>query len=221
MSDIKGRTGPATRLIPDMKFVCNGTIVGYTVAMSRQRGEQHPKIQIWRRNNSECQSSVYYKTGDATAISGTYCKVTVTPVSSTRDMMYSCQLKEAFRIAVQSGDILGLELPPKNADASVLQFAMVLNGPTNYEFSQLLSSSTAVLSNETKTYQELPQITFEFESGTIIIILLMIKSREISDASFVQEMSAPEDFLIGIWWHLIYWKMMVTLTLQSLSSSRT
>lgn len=175
VSDIKGQTGPATRLIPEMKFICNGTIVAYTVAMKRQSGSrsvQHPRIQIWRRNNSEYQPSVYYKAGDAIAINGTYC---VVPMSSTQnDMVFNCQLKEAFHIAVQSEDILGLELPPKNADASVLLFASVLNAPTNYIFSQLLSSSTAVLSNETTTYQELPQIAFEFESGNIIIILLII-----------------------------------------------
>ena len=167
VSKLFSRAGPATRLIPEMKSICNGTIVGYTVAIRRMRGEQHPHIQTWRRNSSVYQPSVYYKAGDAIAISGTCCEERVAPMSSTQnDIVFNCQLKEACHIAVQSGDILGLELPPRNADASVLRFAMVLNAPTNYVFSQLLSSSIAVISNETTTYQELPQIAFEFESGS-------------------------------------------------------
>lgn len=174
--DINGRTGPASRLIPEMSFICHGTIVGYTVAMSSQRGSrdrEYPRIQIWRRNNSEFerQCSVYYKTGDAIATNSTYCEARATAgVSSTRSTtmdIFTCQLTEIFHIAVQPGDILGLELPPRNADASILLFAMVLNGPTNYVFDHVLSFSTVVLSNESiATNQELPQIAFEFESGT-------------------------------------------------------
>ena len=79
--------------------------------------------------------------------------------------LFTCQLNEAFRIKVQPGDILGLELPPKSTDAGVVLFAMVVNGPTNYVLDQVLSSSIDMLSNETTTDQEFPQLVFEFESG--------------------------------------------------------
>ena len=164
MSTVFSRTGPATRLIPDMKFVCNGTIIGYTVAMRKESGEQDPIIQIWRRNSSECQSSVYVKVGGAIATNLTYCEDRAT---SATDMpsVYICQLKKGFQVAVQPGDILGFELPLASTDVSALLFASVVKAPTNYEFRQLLSTSKVVLSNEIKTYQELPLITVEFESG--------------------------------------------------------
>ena len=182
VSDIKVQTGSAIRLIPEMSFVCNGTISGYTVAQMRRGSgrEQHPAIQIWRRNSSECQSTVYYKVGDAISIDDNYCRPKNQAIPSSlsastqseRNMIFSCQLDDSFHVAVQSGDILGLELPTKNAETSALLFAVVFNGPTNYVFKyaqgQFPSLSRAVLTNEVTTNQELPQITFEFESGTII-----------------------------------------------------
>ena len=171
MSDIKGQTGPATRLIPEMSFICNDTIVSCTVAMAitrQRRSGEYPRVQIWRGNNTdhEHQPGIYYKAGDAFAINSTYCEDIdrAAPLSNTRDI-FTCQLNEAFHIKVQPGDILGLELPPGNTDAGVLLFAMVINGPTNYILDQVLSSSIAMLSNETTTDQELPQLVFEFESG--------------------------------------------------------
>ena len=150
-----------------MRFICNGTIVGYTVAMRKQSGEQHPRIQIWRRNSCKFQPSVYYKAGDVIAIDGSLCAMVLMDSVSTTGLVFHCQLKETFHITVQPGDVLGLELPPKNADTSVLLFPKIVKAPVNYEFNHLLSlSSTAMLSNKTRTYQELPQIAFDFESGT-------------------------------------------------------
>ena len=172
MSDIKGQTGPATRLIPEMSFICNDTIVSCTVAMAitrQRRSGEYPRVQIWRGNNTdhEHQPGIYYKAGDAFAINITYCEDfnRTAPLSSTRADIFTCQLNKAFHIKVQPGDILGLELPPKSTDAGVVLFAMVVNGPTNYILDQVLSSSIAMLSNETTTDQELPQLVFEFESG--------------------------------------------------------
>ena len=47
-----------TRLIPSMRFTCNGTIIAFTVAgMVRiQNGTQDPKIQVWRENKAQCGS---------------------------------------------------------------------------------------------------------------------------------------------------------------------
>ena len=51
-----------TRLFPDLKFGCVGTIVSVTAAVQNNTGQQHPKIQIWRENES--QPDFYYKTAD-------------------------------------------------------------------------------------------------------------------------------------------------------------
>ncbi len=50
-----------TRLFPEMRFGCSGNIVRFTVAVVNRNGQQSPKIQIWRVNNSEFD--VYYKIG--------------------------------------------------------------------------------------------------------------------------------------------------------------
>ena len=45
----------------DLKFGCSGTIVRFTVAVvGRTTGEQSPKLQIWRANDT--QPDIYYKT---------------------------------------------------------------------------------------------------------------------------------------------------------------
>ena len=65
--DVSLRAGSYIRLIPEMNFVCNGTITGY-IAVLRDRtppGDQlvqYPKIQVWRKNTSQFGSYVYYKT---------------------------------------------------------------------------------------------------------------------------------------------------------------
>ena len=48
-----------TRLFPDMKFGCVGTIVGFTTAILNSNGSSRPKLQIWREN--ETQSDLYHK----------------------------------------------------------------------------------------------------------------------------------------------------------------
>ena len=58
----------ALRLIPDMSFTCNGTIVGFTVA-GRRRDDRSddPIIQIWRPQNTS-QLTTYYITNSSDSI---------------------------------------------------------------------------------------------------------------------------------------------------------
>ena len=153
------RTGPSTRLIPEMNFTCNGVIVGYTAAMREQNKAQDPIVQIWRQNVSH-----YYKTSDDIAIDKASCVGGLTEVSSE---VFQCNLMTT-RTHVQPGDILGLELPPQNKDDIILGFARVSSGPTNYVFTGRGLSSPAVLSNHNSVNWELPQITLEIESGKLV-----------------------------------------------------
>ena len=41
-----------TRLFPELKFGCFGTIVRFTAAVRDASGQQDPKIQIWREDKT-------------------------------------------------------------------------------------------------------------------------------------------------------------------------
>ena len=157
------QTGPATRIIPEMNFTCNGTIVGFTMAALQQSGEKYPLIQVWRKNMS--QPGSYFKTGVDIAIGDVLCAEVVTEVSN-RVILY-CKLNETYQqVSVQPGDILGLELPSVNEDDIIPAFARVSRGPTNYMFDQQFISSPVVLSNATLVNFYLPQIAMKIKSGS-------------------------------------------------------
>ena len=149
-----------------MKFVCNGTINGYTVAMRRKGGQQHPRIQIWRRNETHDPIGVYHKVGSGIPIDESF--MCIAGPTEVVDDVFDCDLLEGSHISVQPGDILGLELPPANNDSGVISFANVTKGPTNYVFEQQLAmdSTTAMLSDSTPMSQELPLITLRLEVET-------------------------------------------------------
>ena len=147
-----------------MKFVCNGTINGYTVAMRREGGQQHPRIQVWRRNETHDPIGVYHKVGSAIPIDESF--TCIAGPTEVVDDVFDCDLLEGSGISVQPGDILGLELPPANNNSGVISFASVTKGLTNYVFEQQLDSTTATLSDSTSMRQELPLITLRLEVET-------------------------------------------------------
>ena len=158
-------TEPFTRLIPEMNFTCNGDIVGYTVALRDQNGVQDQIIQVWRKNTSQPDPESYYKTSDGIAIDEDLCAGGLTEVSNE---VFQCTLNETTsRVSgtVQPGDILGLELPGGNNDDSILIFARVSSGPTNYVFNRRGLPSPTALSNRNSVNRQLPQITLEIGSG--------------------------------------------------------
>ena len=148
-----------------MNFNCDGIITGYTAAFRRDwsAGDLDPIIQVWRKNTS--QPGSYYNTGVSIAIDESLCVGGLRSISSG---VFHCNLNQNIsRVAVQPGDILGLELPEDNNDDIRLAFARVSSGPTNYVFStrDILSrymysgALSGVLVN-----RELPQITLEVGS---------------------------------------------------------
>lgn len=169
--DNGGNTDTAvTIIIPEMNFTCNATIAGFTFAgINRMNGNQDPLIQIWRENSS--QPAVYYKTGPAIAlnISATVCDDGL-PKISTRTFL--CVLKKEYRVLIQSGDILGFEMPPTSDDDFDILFTT--GGPRNYIF-QELSNSNVELSNHQMLKLQLPQITFSLTSGTENNITVLIQ----------------------------------------------
>ena len=157
--------GIVTLILPDMKFTCNGTIVEFTVAGfgqgQEQRGEQDPKIQVWRENNS--QPGVYYKPGPDIPVAdrGTesVCEGGLQPVP-TNDRLFHCNLNSAAHVSVQAGDILGIELPPTEEDEFQLWFTRPINrGATAYLFEEQLPTIVELTGRTHVKVQEQPQIT--------------------------------------------------------------
>ena len=141
------RSSTVTLLIPAMNFTCNATIAGFAVAGTRVPRSQ---LQIWRKNSSQTDF-VYYKAGN---IAGEFCAYQRRIVNIT----YWCTLFEVSRLSVQSGDILGLQLPN--------QILFILNGsggPVNYihERAYQLNSTITISHNENNSIaNQLPQIIF-------------------------------------------------------------
>ena len=152
-----------TVLIPDMNFACNQTIVAFTVTAINHLGrDQDPMIQFWRENGS--QPGNYYKTGYPIPVNlNSIVRADGLPTQSVATRTYFCILNKEYQISVQSGDILGLEIPPAN----VVDFDLLFTkgGPINYVFKQPLSSTIDLIESNTVTVQQLPQISFGFTTG--------------------------------------------------------
>jgi hypothetical protein len=146
-----------------MNFACNGIITGYTAALRDRThsGDQDPVIQVWRKNIS--QLGAYYKTNLGIAIDSALCVGGLTEVASG---VFHCNLNQTrASVTVQVGDILGLELPPRDSDDIRLAFARVSSGPTNYVFNTSESQLSMYSRTLLRPVRELPQITLEIGSG--------------------------------------------------------
>lgn len=149
------RSSTVTLLIPAMNFTCNSTIAGFAVAGTSLNRGLNSQLQIWRKNNS-----VYYKAGNIIVNTGGRICASWSIVNIT----YGCTLFEVSRLSVQSGDILGLELPNNNNE---ILFALNV-GPVNYihEHAYQLNSTITLSQNENDSIaNQLPQIIFNFTSG--------------------------------------------------------
>ena len=165
--DSIARTSSAvTVLIPEMNFTCSQRILAfYFGGTNRQGGQQDPMIQIWRENSS--MPGNYYKIerpipvniSDIVCADGLPRPLTNPP--SQRSFL--CILNKDYQVSVEPGDILGLEIPSTDDDDFDIWFTS--GGPLNYIFDTELNS-TIELSENSTTEAQLPQISFEFTSGT-------------------------------------------------------
>ena len=123
-----------------------------TVTVSVKNGQQGPKIQIWRENDTS--SGLYYKPGPDILISNSSCEDFTLSEGICR-----CTLSESARVSVQPGDILGLEIPPTNDDDYEVLFT-TNNGSETYVFQRQLSSTVNFSEADSVTNNLVPQITF-------------------------------------------------------------
>ena len=134
----------------------------FTVAVVDRSGQQSPKLQIWRPNDTQ-SPGIYYKTGPDIPI------FERNPMCLRRQLsggIFRCTLNEDFQVSVQTGDILGLELPPEIDDDFDIYFTE--QEPMNYVFEEMLTS-TANLSEANRVTSHTPQINFTVMLGNIII----------------------------------------------------
>ena len=163
-----------TRLIPDLKFGCTGTIVRFTVTVSVLNRESQfgPKIQVWRRNQSH-PGGLYYKLDGDILLERGLLSCQVSTGIRERVLVINCVLSEGARISVKPGDILGLELPHTDNRFLDIHFLASDDGPANYIFQQGLSSTVNISEADSVT-NHLPQITFLVALGNYIKHALFI-----------------------------------------------
>ena len=147
-----------TRLIPELKFGCDGIVIRLTVAVVNRNGKQRPKLQIWREN--ETLLGVYYKVGPDIPL---FDKNNHMCVRRRLDGgIFRCTLDETFQFPVQSGDILGLELPSKSDEEFDIYFTQ--GGPTNYIFEGQINVGQLDLSEANQLTKDMPQL------GLLVVI---------------------------------------------------
>lgn len=140
---IKGITDTIeTRLLFSVNFTCPGTIVGWTVAGRQRGGTQYPKLQVWRQDSS--RRDYYNKLGRDIQVDaqGSACEL----ITQTCGQVFQCRLRSTNRVTVQSGDILGVELPPTNINSIGfdLYFISVPNTQDHYVFRRQLDPSVRI-----------------------------------------------------------------------------
>ena len=162
-----------TRLYPNLRFGCKGRVVRLIVAVvERENGQQIPKLQIWRQNQTDPAS--YFKTTFDIPV------INDRSVCSNRDLnggIFRCSLNEAYQAPVQPGDILGIELPPSNDVNLDIEFktSETTFSPV-YMFEGRLDSTVNISegSNSSNGSDQLkvPQISLLVTLGTLIIFLI-------------------------------------------------
>ena len=117
-------------------------------------GSKDPMIQVWR----ECgnQPGTYFKPVPDIAMNVTVCNGGINNIMLSMGV-FQCMLEEAFRVEVQAGDILGLELPPTDDQGFEVHFTNANGGPVNYVFrGQVLL--VAELADRESEVEDQPQI---------------------------------------------------------------
>ena len=170
LSEVGSRTmttNMTTLLIPEMNFTCTASVVGFIVSGRNLNDGLHSRVQIWRKSSSQSSGSYYQVTSVPIHVHDDTCVAMQEIASDT----YLCILHENFRVSVQPGDILGLELPATSSD----EIFFTNRGPTNYIFrhsNQLNSNTNLFLTNGSSTAQQLPQIIFNLTSGKSCVMYL-------------------------------------------------
>jgi hypothetical protein len=145
-----------TRLFPNLKFGCFGTIVRVIAAVwESPAGEEDPTIQIWREDRTH--PGLYHKISSAIQIgqSNPQC---YNNQGTLMDEIFQCTLTEEHHVSVQPGDFLGIEIPSYRKDDLLIYFKDA--GLTNLVFQGQLGSTVNLFTKFHTITNGEPQITF-------------------------------------------------------------
>ena len=147
-----------------MTLTCNGTLVGVRVSGEPNSGSEVPRVLIWRKNTS-AGGEIYYKVEPEIVLNILTCCGEA--VRETSDNMYEIRLPvESQQVSVQPGDLLGLQLPPRNDSNFDLYFTT--GGPVNFNFVGRIGSSIDLSTDDvrwTRNVTQLPQISIMIVLG--------------------------------------------------------
>ena len=165
-----------TRLIPDMNFTCNASIVGFFVAGQNFYRSPYSRIQIWRNNHA--QNTGYFQVHNISmnlANGDPVCRASWTVMR----VLSWCILHRNMQFLVQPGDIIGLELPATRD----IEIFFTRGGPVTYVFDGRLNSTSTINLSNNRSYpesvQQLPQIIFNLTAGENTHILLLCNNYSI------------------------------------------
>ena len=114
------RDSPTSILIPEMNFSCDSTIMSVEVVGKKNDNDnmRYPRLQVWREDKYE--QGIYYKVKDS--------DIVLNPSAATcKSVSMNCRGKTIFNytqagIKINSGDILGLRLPPSSMSGFKILF---------------------------------------------------------------------------------------------------
>ncbi len=146
-----------------MNFTCHGTIVGWTATGRKiENGIQYPELQVWREEPPQ-RSGYYYKPDQDIPVDpeGLACEI----VTQTCDQIFQCRLREANRVSVQPGDILGVELPQSTNSGFYLYFTSIPGTQDHFIYQQQLSSPVYKYTHDVRQMDDQLLISLEIEPG--------------------------------------------------------
>ena len=108
----------AQRIIPSLRFNCDGAITKWIVGAAwRNNKNAHPDLQLWRNRNG-----VYIKVGNTTLIA----------TSQNSSWLYEFPVKPSLQF--RSGDILGIFQPNGPQSRLSILYRTGRGNPLNYVF---------------------------------------------------------------------------------------
>ena len=132
-----------TVLIPGMKFTCNANITRVRVGGVMRSGNQRMKLRIWKQHS--LTPRIYRKSEDIIDLAPDNACI----LCNYNNRRYTCLLMGENQISVEPGDILGIELPPRE-DADFVLHSFPAPGLMNYIFEGTNLSSTVWLRNRSR-----------------------------------------------------------------------
>ena len=122
--------------------------MGWRVSGRDWSGTLYPKLQIWRRSNTD--RNVYFKNGPEIQIDaqGSACELISRNENCAQE--YHCRLSAAYHVPILAGsDIIGLELPPFHNQAFSLLFLLGTNWQKdNYVWRREVNSSSLTVGTQ-------------------------------------------------------------------------